>query len=144
MKRSTRSKREVPRGVRNSKVRRQDKFRRRDDQRYFISDLAEEEERAANSGQMKEVYVITKEMCNEPFRNIEIMEGEDGEVLSAKILTLEDGLTGLSEMHEELNMNVNTIRKEEIKSVLKDTKNGNAPVNDNIRIELLNDTTITV
>ena len=45
--------------------------------------------------------------------------------------------TDVNEQHEELDINVDTISKEEIKSVLKEIKNGKAPGIDNIPAELL-------
>ena len=60
---------EVKRGMRN-------------DKRQFINDIADDSERALNSGQMKEAYGIVKKMCNEPFRNMNIVKSKDEEVLS--------------------------------------------------------------
>ena len=60
------------------------------DKRPFINDLAEEAERAANSGQMKEVYDITEIMCNEPSRNMDIVKWKMGKKYSAKSMTSVD------------------------------------------------------
>ena len=79
------------------------------------------------------MYDITKKMCNEQSRNMVIVKSKNGEVISKEhdinrrwrehfeqILNRDDplGITGENEQCEELDINVDTISNEEIKSVL--------------------------
>ena len=70
--------------------------------RQLINDLVEDSERAANIGQMKEVYDITKKMW-----------------ALWKAITEDPAITAdTNQQHKELDINVDTVCKEQIKSVL--------------------------
>ena len=54
----------------------------RRDKRTWTDDLAKEAEKAAQTGNMKNVYDITKKLCKDQSKNIGVVKSKDGTILS--------------------------------------------------------------
>jgi len=127
----------------------------RRDKRKWIADLIREAEEAANKGQMKIIYDVTKIVCNCKSRLSQAVGDKSGQ-----LLTSEDAKRERWRQHFEETLNRNKpsapldiqedecipelaaisqepINKEEIKVALKSMKSGKAPGRDSITAELL-------
>ena len=135
-----------------------DKETKRSIRRYrrkWIDDLIREAEEAANKGQMKTVYDITKIVCNCKSRQSQAVRDKSGQLLTSEDAKLE---RWRQHFEETLNQNKHSvpldvqedecipelvaisqepINKEEIKAALKSMKSGKAPGRNSITAELL-------
>ena len=125
----------------------------RKDKRDWLDRLASDAETAANNGNMKGVYDITKTICKERQRQVDNIRDKDG-----KLLTKEGEVSARWKEHfsevlnrpepsepadventdiVELDIDDSPPTYEEVRTVLRELKNGKAPGVDNITAELL-------
>ena len=125
----------------------------RRDKRKWIDDLAKEAEKAAQTGNMKSVYDVTKKLCKDQSKNIGVVKNKDGTILSKESEIRERWKEHFNEVlnrpeptypavhfdnnQEALDIEMGTPSKDEIRMALRDMKCGKAPGVDNITAELL-------
>ncbi|XP_056022145.1 uncharacterized protein LOC130055022 [Ostrea edulis] len=125
----------------------------RKDKRQWVDDMANEAQEAANIGNMKTVYDVTKLLCNERPKTVEAVKNKEGNLLTKEedlrkrwmehfreVLNRPDPinpteiLTGES---IELDIETGPPTEDEIRRALKEMKLGKAPSEDNITVEIL-------
>jgi len=125
----------------------------RADKREWANALTREAEEAARNGNLKEVYEVTKTLCNNWPRRINMVKDQDG-----KLLTTEEEIRHRWQEHfdnvqnwpdpvaptvvddrqpNEIDVSDECITRQEIKQALKNMKNGKAAGMDSITTELL-------
>ena len=125
----------------------------RKDKRQWLDRLATEAETAANQGNMKGVYDITKQLCNERPKSIGMVKSKNGNILTKdsdikkrwkehfdEILNRPDPSEPAlidTDNIEELNIDTGPPTIQEIKLALREMKSGKAPGIDNITTEIL-------
>ena len=125
----------------------------RADKREWANTFAREAEEAARNGNLKEVYEVTKTLCNDRPRKMNMVKDQDG-----KLLTTEEEIRHRWQEHfdnvlnrpdpvapavvddrqpNEIDVRDECITRQEIKQALKNMKNGKAAGMDTITTELL-------
>ena len=125
----------------------------RADKREWANALAREAEEAARNGNLKEVYEVTKTLCRDRPRRMNMVKDQDG-----KLLTTEEEIRHRWQEHfnnvlnrpepvapavvydrqpNEIDVSDECITRQEIKQALKNMKNGKAAGMDSITTELL-------
>ena len=83
-----------------------------------------EAEKAARSGSLKEVYEVTKKLCNERLRNMNMVKDQDG-----KLLTTEEEIRHRRQEHFDNVLN----RPDPVAhAVVNDRQPNEVDVNDNV------------
>ena len=130
----------------------------RSDKRKWINDIASEAEAAASSHQMRTLYRLTKTLCNEKAKRTFAIRDKNGNTISGKeeilarwtehfeevldrgeppnpVTEEEDNGFDFSDVISEIGTEEPT--KEEVKSAIRDLKNGKTPGIDSITAEML-------
>ncbi len=147
--RSERIRRRIEYNKKNKEVKRS----LRADKREWANALAREAEEAARNGNLKEVYEVTKTLCNDRPRRMNMVRDQDG-----KLLTTEEEIRHRWPEHfdnvlkrpdpeapavvddrqpNEIDVSDECITRQEIKQALKNMKNGKSAGMDSITTELL-------
>jgi len=121
--------------------------------REWANALAREAEEAARKGNLKEVYEVTKTLCNERPRRMNMVKDQDGKLLTTdeeirhrwqehfdNVLNRPDPVASAvvaDRQPNEIDVSDECITRREIKQALKNMKNGKAAGMDSITAELL-------
>ena len=120
----------------------------------WTDELAKEAEKAAQTGNMKCVYDVTKKLCKYQSKNLGVVKSKDGTILSKEsdirerwkehfneLLNRpepEHPADGLDDNNDVLDIETDPPSiKDEIRNAIRDMKSGKAPGVDNITAELL-------
>ena len=126
----------------------------RNDKRKWYDKIAQDAQRAAENGRLKEVYLLTRKITGKWNRSSSAVKDSNGVIIKDKaarkarwkdhfssILNRDDPLTPIAESDDrivdEMDIDVGDITKTEVLEALKKTKNGKAPGADRVTVEML-------